>query len=161
MRALGAGAAVATAAVLLLAGCAQGQGARAGGDAAGAPTSSAPAATSPPTSPLPTTPPTSSGPTLPPTSTSPGRMATSTAPGRTATTLAGTLVVRGTLRQGVEPGCLLLDTQDRHAYLLVDIDPAKARPGARVEVVGQPLDQIASFCGEGTALSVVSVRALG
>jgi hypothetical protein len=124
MRALGAGAAVAAVAAvaLLLAGCARGQGARAGGDASGAPTS--------------------------------------TAPGRTATS-AGTLVVRGTLRQGVEPGCLLLDTQDRHAYLLVDIDQAKARPGARVEVVGQPLDQFASFCGEGTALSVVSVRALG
>jgi hypothetical protein len=132
MRALGAVAAVAAA--LLLAGCAQGQGARAGGDAAGAPTSTAPGPTSPPTS---------------------------TAPGRTATSSAGTLVVRGTLRQGVEPGCLLLDTQDRHAYLLVDIDPAKARPGARVEVTGQPLDQLASFCGEGIALSVVSVRALG
>jgi hypothetical protein len=133
MRALAAGAAVAAVA-LLLAGCAQGRGARAGGDATGAPTSSTPASTSPPTS---------------------------TAPGRTATSSAGGLVVRGTLRQGVEPGCLLLDTQDRHAYLLVDIDPAKARPGARVEVVGQPLDQFASFCGEGTALSVVSVRALG
>jgi hypothetical protein len=142
MRALAAGAAVAAVA-LLLAGCAQGQGARAGGDAAGAPTSTAPASTSPPTSPPPTRPP------------------TSTAPGRTGTSSAGTLVVRGTLRQGVEPGCLLLDTQDRHAYLLVDVDPAKARAGARVEVVGQPLDQLASFCGEGMALSVVSVRALG
>ena len=135
MRALAAGAAVAAVA-LLLAGCAQGQGARAGG---AAPTSTAPAPTSPP-------------PTRPP---------TSTAPGRTGTSSAGTLVVRGTLRQGVEPGCLLLDTQDRHAYLLVDVDPAKARAGARVEVVGQPLDQLASFCGEGMALSVVSVRALG
>jgi hypothetical protein len=123
MRALAAGAALAAAVTLQLAGCAQGQGARAGGDAAGAPTS--------------------------------------TAPGGTVTSSTGTLVMRGTLRQGVEPGCLLLDTQDRHAYLLVDIDPAKARPGARVEVVGQPLDQFASFCGEGTALSVVSVRALG
>ena len=135
MRALAAGAAVAAVA-LLLAGCAQGQGARAGGAAR---TSTAPAPTSPP-------------PTRPP---------TSTAPGRTGTSSAGTLVVRGTLRQGVEPGCLLLDTQDRHAYLLVDVDPAKARAGARVEVVGQPLDQLASFCGEGMALSVVSVRALG
>jgi hypothetical protein len=152
MRVLGARAAVAAAAAatLLLAGCAQGQGARAGGTA-GAPTSTAPVATSPPTSSAPASPPTSPPPTRPPTSTAPGRTATS----------VGTLVVRGTLRQGVEPGCLLLDTQDRHAYLLVDIDPAKARPGARVEVVGQPLDQIASFCGEGTALSVVSVRALG
>jgi hypothetical protein len=152
MRALAAGAAVAAAVALLLAGCVQGQGARAGGDAAGTPTSTAPASTSPPTSPLATTSPTSPPPTRPP---------TSTAPGGTVTSSTGTLVVRGTLRQGVEPGCLLLDTQDRHAYLLVDIDPAKARPGARVEVVGQPLGQFASFCGEGTALSVVSVRALG
>jgi hypothetical protein len=72
----------------------------------------------------------------------------------------GGVVVRGTVRQGVEPGCLLLDAQDKRAYLLLDADPSTVRPGARVEVVGRPVDRLASFCGEGTALSVVSARPL-
>ncbi len=119
--------------VLLVAGCAQGSGAGGGAEAGGSTGSSA---------------------------TAPPRPPSSTGPGRPPTTAAGgNLVVRGTVRQGVEPGCLLLDAQDKRAYLLLDADPL-ARPGARVEVVGQPADQIVSICGEGTPLSVVSVRAL-
>jgi hypothetical protein len=72
----------------------------------------------------------------------------------------GQVVVRGTLRKGVEPGCLLLDGQDKHAYLLLDGPQGQLQAGSRVEVVGQPVDQIASFCGEGSTLSVVSVRQL-
>jgi hypothetical protein len=98
----------------------------------------------------------------PPSSTAPGRPSTSapaptSAPGRGGG--AGQVVVRGTIRNGVEPGCMLLDGQDKHAYLLLDAQGG-LREGARVEVVGQPVDQIASFCGEGSALSVVSVRPL-
>jgi hypothetical protein len=70
------------------------------------------------------------------------------------------VVVRGTVRNGVEPGCVLLDGQDKQAYLLLDAQGAQLQAGTRVEVVGQPVDQIASFCGEGSALSVVSVRPL-
>jgi hypothetical protein len=70
------------------------------------------------------------------------------------------VVVRGTVRKGVEPGCVLLDAQDKRAYLLIDGSTAQLRSGARVEVSGQPVDQIASFCGEGAALAVVSVRPL-
>jgi hypothetical protein len=126
-----AGAAV----VLLAAGCAQERGA--GGQAA---SSSVVSTTLPPSTP-------SSAP--------------STAPGRPPTSAAGAgVVVRGTVRQGVEPGCLLLDAQDKRAYLLLDADPSTVRPGARVEIVGQPVDQVASFCGEGMALSVVSARPL-
>jgi hypothetical protein len=122
--------------VLLLAGCAQEYGARAGGEDGGA--SSVPSTTVPPAQPPP-----------------------STAPARPPTSAAGgNVVAQGTVRQGVEPGCLLLEARDKQTYLLLDADPSKVRPGARVEVVGQRTDQIASFCGEGTVLSVVSVRPL-
>jgi hypothetical protein len=80
------------------------------------------------------------------------------APG--TSTGAGQMVVRGTVRDGVEPGCVLLDGPDKHAYLLLGTRSGQLRAGTRVEVVGRPVDQLASFCGEGTALSVVSVRPL-
>jgi hypothetical protein len=64
------------------------------------------------------------------------------------------------VRNGAEPGCLLLDGQDQHVYLLLDAGNGDLRAGARVEVVGQPVDQVASFCGEGSALAVVSVKPL-
>jgi hypothetical protein len=84
-----------------------------------------------------------------------------TAPARSRPVPGGSnLVVRGTVRAGVEPGCLLLDAQDKRAYLLLNADPSTLRPGARVEVVGQRTDQIVSTCNEGVVLSVVSVRPL-
>jgi hypothetical protein len=70
------------------------------------------------------------------------------------------VVVRGTVRAGVEHGCLLLDGQDNQVYLLLDAIKSQLQAGARVEVVGQPVDQIVSICGEGSPLSVVSVRPL-
>ena len=133
------------AAGLLAAGCAQtstGQGASGGGSTA----STAPPATAP-SSPT-TSPPVTSaprGPTSSPATSPNGR---------------GAVVVRGTIRKGVEPGCVLLDGQDKRAYLLIDGPNAQLQAGARVEVSGQPVDQIASFCGEGAALAVVSVRPL-
>ncbi len=95
-------------------------------------------------------PPSSRAPASPPT----------TAPSPPSSSGAGQVVVRGTVRDGVEAGCVLLDGHDKHAYLLLGAKNAQLREGARVEVVGQPVDQIASFCGEGSALSVVSVRPL-
>jgi hypothetical protein len=84
-----------------------------------------------------------------------------TAPARSQPVPGGSkLVVRGTVRAGVEPGCLLLDAQDKQAYLLLDADPSTLRPGTRVEVVGQRTNQIVSTCNEGVVLSVVSVRPL-
>jgi hypothetical protein len=129
-RMRGLWAVAAVAAVVLLAGCAGEPGAGTGGRAAGSSASGTP----------------------PPSSTAPGRPSTSAG--------GAGIVVRGTVRRGVEPGCLLLDAQDKRAYLLLDADPSTVRPGARVEILGQPVDQIASFCGEGTALSVVSARPL-
>jgi hypothetical protein len=136
-------------AVLLLAGCAAQSGA---GDAG----SAAPSATGPPVPPS-----SSARPVAPSTTTAASRPSVSTAPARPPSSVRGVdVVVRGTVRDGVEAGCLLLDGQDKQAYLLLDADPAKLRVGTRVEVVGQRVDQLVSYCGEGVALSVVSVRPL-
>jgi hypothetical protein len=129
---------------VLAAGCAQSPSGRRSASAGGST-----ATTAPPAGPATTAPPLTSspnGPTSAPPATSPG--------GR------GAIVVRGTIRKGVEPGCVLLDGQDKRAYLLIDGPNAQLQAGARVEVSGQPVDQIASFCGEGAALAVVSVRTL-
>ena len=131
------------AAGLLAAGCAQastGQGSASGGGGSTASTAPSSPTSSPPLTSAP------NGPTSAPPATSP--------------TGRGAVVVRGTIRKGVEPGCVLLDGQDKRAYLLIDGPSAQLQAGARVEVSGQPVDQIASFCGEGAALAVVSVRQL-
>jgi hypothetical protein len=133
---------------LLAAGCAQPSTERGSASGGGSTASTAPPASAP-SSPTTTAPPLTSapnGPTSAPPTTSPN--------GRAA------VVVRGTVRKGVEPGCVLLDGQDKRAYLLIDGPNAQLKAGARVEVSGQPVDQIASFCGEGAALAVVSVRPL-
>jgi len=139
------------AAGLLAAGCAQSpadQGSASGG---GPTASTAAPPTSAPNGPTTTAPPLTSAPSGP----------TSSAPSPPTTSPNGraAVVVRGTVRKGVEPGCLLLDAHDKR-YLLIDGPNAQLRAGARVEVSGQPVDQIASFCGEEAALAVVSVRPL-
>jgi hypothetical protein len=96
----------------------------------------------------------------PPTSAPSGPTSSAPSPPTTSPNGRAAVVVRGTVRKGVEPGCLLLDAQDKRAYLLIDGPNAQLRAGARVEVSGQPVDQIASFCGEEAALAVVSVRPL-
>jgi hypothetical protein len=129
---------------LLAAGCAQSstdQGSASGGGST-ASTGSTATTAAPPLTSAPSGP-TSSAPS-PPTTSPNGRAA---------------VVVRGVVRKGVEPGCLLLDGQDKR-YLLIDGPNAQLREGVRVEVRGQPVDQIASFCGEEAALAVVSVRPL-
>jgi hypothetical protein len=132
------------AAALLAAGCAQSstdQGSASGGGSTASTGSTATTAAPPLTS-------APSGPTSsaasPPTTTPNGRAA---------------VVVRGIVRKGVEPGCLLLDSRNKR-YLLIDGPNAQLREGVQVEVRGQPVDQIASFCGEEAALAVVSVRPL-
>jgi len=132
------------AAGLLAAGCAQSSTDQGSASAGGSTASTRSTATTAPP-PLTSAPsgPTSSAPS-PPTTSPNGRAA---------------VVVRGIVRRGVEPGCLLLDGQDKR-YLLIDGPNVQLQEGVRVEVRGQPVDQIASFCGEEAALAVVSVRPL-
>jgi hypothetical protein len=66
---------------------------------------------------------------------------------------AGEVTVTGTVREGVEPGCLLLDR-----YLLVGGDRDQLRPGARVAVTGRVDRDLLSTCQQGVPLVVASVE---
>ena len=62
---------------------------------------------------------------------------------------AGEVTVTGTVSEGVEPGCLLLD-----GYLLVGGDRDQLRPGARVAVTGRVDRDLLSTCQQGVPLVV-------
>ena len=66
---------------------------------------------------------------------------------------AGEVTVTGTVGEGVEPGCLLLDS-----YLLVGGDRDQLRPGARVAVTGRVDRGLLSTCQQGVPLVVASVE---
>jgi hypothetical protein len=72
------------------------------------------------------------------------------------------VVVRGTVREGVEPGCRLLEVDQARRWLLVGggRDADKLVPGARVEVVGVRASGLLSYCQQGRPLRVLSVRRL-
>jgi hypothetical protein len=65
--------------------------------------------------------------------------------------------VTGTVRQGVEPGCLVLDTGGER-YLLLSKDQSKLTEGSRVEVTGIRARGQISYCQQGIPLEVQSVR---
>jgi hypothetical protein len=133
-------------ALLALAGCAEpSSGSGAGGEAA--PTSSP--RQSPTTAPMATN--------APPTTSPP---ATRPPPTTTPQAAGDTVTIRGTVRKGVEPGCMLVDGQDGKAYLLIGQGAGKLAADARVQVVGQRVEQFANICGEDAALAVVSVTTL-
>jgi hypothetical protein len=64
--------------------------------------------------------------------------------------------VTGTVRQGVEPGCLILDT-GRERFLLLSQDKSKLTVGSRVEVTGVRASGRISYCQQGIPLEVRSV----
>lgn len=71
---------------------------------------------------------------------------------------AGTLTVTGTVEDGVESGCRLLE-----GYLLIVRDPAHRAVLAsspRVEVTGYVDETVLSYCQQGIPLVVTSIRPL-
>jgi hypothetical protein len=70
---------------------------------------------------------------------------------------AGKVSVTGTVTQGVEPGCLLLDGGGG-PYLLVGGDRARLTPGRRVAVTGRVDRGLLSTCQQGEPLVVASVE---
>jgi hypothetical protein len=66
---------------------------------------------------------------------------------------AGQLTVTGTVSDGVEPNCLLLD-----GYLLVGGDRSKLLSGGRVTVTGRVERGLLSTCQQGVPLVVASVE---
>jgi Protein of unknown function (DUF5818) len=92
----------------------------------------------------PETPPTA--PTTPTSTTAPG------APGKSQITATGTL------RDGVEPGCVLLQSEQGTVYLLVGGDRGKLTAGGRVQVTGVLSPDLLSICQEGQPLLVSSIK---
>ena len=81
-----------------------------------------------------------------------------------ATTLPGNPSVTkpakptGTVREGVEPGCLLLDADGGTGYLLVGGERAELAPGSRVAVTGRVDHDLLSTCQQGEPLVVASIE---
>jgi ABC-type oligopeptide transport system substrate-binding subunit len=69
------------------------------------------------------------------------------------------VLVTGTVQEGVEPGCLILDTGKGQRYVLLSQDKSKLKPGAKVEVVGVRAPGQISYCQQGQPLEVLTVRA--
>jgi hypothetical protein len=91
-------------------------------------------------------------PTSAPATTAPG---TSTEPTRSG----GPVTVVGTVAEGVEPGCLLLQAEGGGSFLLVGGERAELRPGRRVAVTGRVDRSLLSTCQQGEPLVVASIAA--
>jgi hypothetical protein len=85
-----------------------------------------------------------------------------TAPGDPTVTspagLAGLVTVTGTVGEGVEHGCLLLDADGGTRYLLVGGERAELAPGSRVAVTGRVDLDLLSTCQQGEPLVVASIE---
>jgi Protein of unknown function (DUF5818) len=68
------------------------------------------------------------------------------------------LTATGTLRDGVEPGCLLLEADQGTVYLLVGGDRGKLAAGNKVQVTGMLAPDLLSTCQEGKPLLVSSIK---
>jgi hypothetical protein len=89
-------------------------------------------------------------PTLPP----PQRPSQTLTPGGPGVTPEGGLMtITGTITEGVEVGCLLLD-----GYLLIGGDKQVIRAGAQVTVTGQIRPDIMTTCQQGTPFQVRTVK---
>jgi Protein of unknown function (DUF5818) len=67
------------------------------------------------------------------------------------------VTVTGTVRAGVEPGCLLLEDQAGGRFLLVGGERARLPPGRRVAVTGRVDRGLLSTCQQGEPLVVASI----
>jgi hypothetical protein len=88
--------------------------------------------------------------------------APTTLPGNPAVTKPaqppGETTVTGTVIEGVEGNCLLLDAGGGQPYLLVGGDRAELRPGARVAVTGRVDRGLLSTCQQGVPLVVAGIK---
>jgi hypothetical protein len=72
------------------------------------------------------------------------------------TQAGGETTVTGTVTEGVEPNCLLLEA-DGGPYLLVGGDRSELKAGARVAVTGRVDKDLLSTCQQGVPLVVASI----
>ena len=77
-----------------------------------------------------------------------------TAPGSGTSQITAT----GILRDGVEPGCVLLEADQGTVYLLVGGDRGTLSAGGRVQVTGRLAPDLLSTCQQGQPLQVSSIK---
>ncbi|HEU4399149.1 MAG TPA: DUF5818 domain-containing protein [Actinomycetota bacterium] len=77
-----------------------------------------------------------------------------TAPGSGTSQITAT----GMLRDGVEPGCVLLEADQGTVYLLVGGDRGTLSAGGRVQVTGRLAPDLLSTCQQGQPLQVSSIK---
>ncbi|HTJ34555.1 MAG TPA: hypothetical protein VL738_15120 [Dactylosporangium sp.] len=68
-----------------------------------------------------------------------------------------TIAIRGTVRDGVEPGCVLLAT-DAKTYLLIGGDKSALNSGAQVTVYGVEQPGLMTTCQQGTPFKVSRIE---
>jgi hypothetical protein len=85
-----------------------------------------------------------------------------TAPGKRTepTRTGGPVTVSGTVAEGVEPGCLLLEATDGGRFLLIGGERAQLRPGRRLAVTGRVDRGLLSTCQQGEPLVVASIEGI-
>lgn len=93
-----------------------------------------------------------------PTTTTPQTPTTAAPSPTTAPASKHRLTATGTLRDGVEPGCLLLEADQGTVYLLVGGDRGKLAAGGRVQVTGLLAPDLLSTCQQGKPLLVSSIK---
>jgi hypothetical protein len=71
---------------------------------------------------------------------------------------SGEITLRGSMQDGVEPGCLLLDAQDGRKYLLLGGDRNALQSHSEVVVRGRPQPNLATTCQQGIPFTVVDVK---
>lgn len=91
-----------------------------------------------------------------PTATSPGQPAT---PKPTLSLSGSEMTVSGTVVEGVEPSCLILQTSGKDYLLMLpaSMDRSKVRAGAKLVVRGRLQPGMMSYCQQGTPFMVSSV----
>jgi hypothetical protein len=78
-------------------------------------------------------------------------------PTTTPTQSSGEVTLSGTIIEGVEPNCLLLDADGRQ-FLLVGGSRSKLQAGARVAVTGRLDRSLLSTCQQGEPLVVSTIE---
>jgi hypothetical protein len=74
------------------------------------------------------------------------------------TTAPAELTLRGSVQDGVEPGCLLLTAQDGRQYLLLGGDRQVLQSHSEIVVRGRPQPNLATTCQQGIPFTVSDVR---
>ncbi|QSB16086.1 hypothetical protein JQS43_07205 [Natronosporangium hydrolyticum] len=69
----------------------------------------------------------------------------------------GEVTVSGTLVEGVEPSCILLQTEDGHLFLLFGDPVAELRAESPVTIRGEAQPSMASTCQQGVPFEVAEI----